>query len=104
MEYLNILLLQVSVRNEVSQSLEPVRRLPQMLASLLPSDLPSLGGGYDPSRSSQGPSSQTMEAEVQAAVRAVVSEEVSTAVQQILVAQVGTTLIILDMMRWQVFV
>ena len=60
-----------------------------MLASLLPSDLPSLGGSIDASRSSQGPSSQSSEAEVQDAVRAVVSEEVAMAVQQILAAQVG---------------
>ncbi len=79
--------LQVSVRSEVSQSLEPVRRLPQMLAAIIPpTPLPgSYDGGSvgDAGFSPRGSSPPAVsEAVILAAVRAAVSEEVSAAVQQ----------------------
>ena len=87
--------LQVSVRSEVSQSLEPVRRLPQMLAAMLPPP-PMAGGGYDGggvlggggSGSMSGATMGVSEAAMQALVRVAVSEEVAAAVQQIISAQV----------------
>ena len=89
--------LQVSVRSEVSQSLEPVRRLPQMLAAMLPPP-PMAGGGYDGggvlggggsgSGSGAAMGAVVSEAAMQALVRVAVSEEVAAAVQQIISAQV----------------
>ncbi|GAX74132.1 hypothetical protein CEUSTIGMA_g1581.t1 [Chlamydomonas eustigma] len=89
--------LQVSVRSEVSQSLEPVRRLPQMIASLIPPSLTMMpstsGSAYEPSAMSQAPpgpassSSPALESALLSAMRLAVNEEVSSALQQILSAQ-----------------
>jgi hypothetical protein len=77
--------LQVSVRSEVSQSLDPIRRLPSMLAAMLPA---TSGSGFDPSVPGLASGNLATEAAMQAAMRVAVSEEVAAAVQQILLAQV----------------
>eukprot|EP00955_Chlamydomonas_euryale_P071024 360927-Chlamydomonas_euryale.AAC.4 len=84
---------QVSVRSEVAQSLDPVRRLPQMLAAYLPSA--GTGGGAIsgewmdamPAADEGGAIGGGGGAALQAAVSAAVVAEVDAAVAKILSAQ-----------------